>query len=146
MTPADRAREAAATVELVKVRASQNKDGYYITFSVHPNDMPVDLVMAHSGTRYLAVLVQLSDQDEPVMPKDAVEGALAVTSAAMLCRNPKFQAWMVKHGMSPMATEDAVSEAVRDYCGIVSRGELRTNPLARKVFLSLRKDFEDELF
>lgn len=139
-------RSAALHFEAVKVSMRQSKDGVYIVLSIHPQDVPVDLMMAMSGTRYVVAMVETNDQGEPVKGKDQTEAERAVASAGMLCRNPSFQKWMVAKGYCFEASETEVSAALKEYCGIQSRADLKDNREARAQFDKLRKRFEGDAF
>jgi hypothetical protein len=88
-------------------------------------------------------MVMMDDHDQPVKGKDMEEGDRAVQSAAMLCRNPRFQQWMVKAGLSVLGTEEACSDGVRAFCKVESRAEFKSNREARETFFALRDRFEN---
>jgi len=138
-------RDAAIHFEAVKISTRQNKDGTYITLAIHPSEVPVDLIAAPVGLRYVVAMVQTNDQGEPVKGKDADEGDKAVQSAAMLCRNPKFQKWMMNRSLSFGVSEDDCIAGVRMYCNIQSRSELKTDRHARKLLDELKREFENDL-
>lgn len=136
-------RDMAMGFEGKKISMRQDGKGTYITISIQPNDVPVDLLSQPVGARYQIAMVLLDDHDRPVKPRDMEEGDKAVQSAAMLCRNPKFQKWMDKMGLAIMATEDACADGVRAYCSIESRSDLKTDRRGRELFHELRNRFEN---
>lgn len=138
-------REAAVHFEAVKVSSRQTKEGTFITLCIHPNEVPVDLIAAPVGLRYVVAMVQTDDHGQAVKGKDADEGDKAVQSAAMLCRNPKFQRWMCDTGLAFGTSEADCSDGVRDHCGIESRTQIKTDREARKKFEELRRAFEQSL-
>ena len=135
---------AALPFEAVKIAMRQDKNGIVLLLSVHPNDLPGALLLAPLGTRYQAVLVELSDQDEPVIPPENMEGKKAVSRAGQLCRNEQFQDWIfeeacsVADGTDP---EESAASALCDLIGIESRAELRDNEEARKIFAEISARF-----
>lgn len=145
MSEAARARDAALHFEAVKVAIRQNKDGVYITLSVHPQEMPVDLMMAHAGTRYVVAMVETDDRNQPVKGKDEEEGDRLVQSAAMLCRNPSFQRWLHDKGYIFEISEAETTDFLREYLGVESRSEIKTNREARRLFGKLRERFESDV-
>lgn len=145
MSEAARAREAALHFEAVKVAIRQNKDGVYITLSIHPQEMPVDLMMAHAGTRYVVAMVETDDRNQPVKGKDEEEGDRLVQSAAMLCRNPSFQRWLHDKGYIFEISEAETTDFLREYLGVESRSEIKTNREARRLFGKLRERFESDV-
>ena len=139
-------RDAAIHFEAVKVSTRQNKDGTYITLAIHPSEVPVDLIAAPVGLRYVVAMVQTNDHGEPVKGADAEAGDRAVQSAAMLCRNPKFQQWMAKQGLAFDVSELGCADALRVACNIQSRSELKDNRHARKLLDDLKERYENDLY
>lgn len=135
------AKKNTLQCEVVKIAMSQDKNGHILKLSIHPNDLPKDLVLDPLGSRYVMVLARLGDQDEIVQPKEKSEGENAVASAGLLCRNARFISWLVDRGYSRGHTEDDAREAVRDFCSVKSQSELATNEAARRKFALLREEF-----
>jgi hypothetical protein len=136
------AKEAAISFEAVKVSMRQDGKGSYITLSIHPNEVPLDLLAARVGSRFGCALVHIDENEEPVKGRDAEEGDKAMASAGMLCRNLRFQQWIHREGLALDISEDGAIAALREHCGITSRTELKTNREARKVFLDLAQQFQ----
>jgi hypothetical protein len=127
--------------ECVQIAMSKDKNGYVMKLSIHPNDAPDDLLKDPLGQRYMAVLVRLDEHEQPVAPPDEAEGKAAVKVAATLCADEKFQGWLCFQGYADEISEEAAAIAIRTYCGIASRSELKTNKGARSKFLGLRDMF-----
>lgn len=128
--------------EVVKIAMAQDKNGHILKLSIHPNDLPKDLVLDPLGSRYVMVLAKLNDQDEIETPKDKSEGERAVDIAGLLCRNDRFVHWLYDVGLSMADTQAGAIDAVRSACGIQSRSEFRTNEDARAKFFDLKSEFE----
>ena len=131
--------------EVVKIGMAQDKNGHILKLSIHPNDLPKDLVLDPLGSRYVMVLAKLNDQDEIETPKDKSEGERAVDIAGLLCRNDRFIHWLYDAGLSMAVSQDGAINAVRQLCGIKSRAEFRTNEEARDKFFELKAEFESAL-
>lgn len=129
--------------EVVKVAMAQDRNGHILKLSIHPDDLPKDLVLDPLGSRYVMVLAKLDDQDQVVQPKEKSDGEKAVDIAGLLCRNDRFIGWMADRGYSHGRTQEDVVQAIRDLCGIKSRAELATNEHARREFTALRLEFEN---
>ena len=71
-------REMAMAFEAKKISMRQDGKGIYITLSIHPSDVPVDLLSQPVGSRYQMAMVLLDDHDRPVKPRDMDEGDRAV--------------------------------------------------------------------
>ena len=135
-------RDAAINFEAVKISLKQDKTGIILTLAIHPNEVPPSLFTDWVGSRYVAALVKLDDEDKPIEPADLKEGRKAVQMAGTLCRESKFQNWLVRHGEAFEASEE---EAVATICAMLnidSRSELRTSPSARKQFLDIVEHFK----
>lgn len=128
--------------EVVKIAMSQDKNGHVLKLSIHPNDLPKDLVLDPLGSRYVMVLARLNDQDEVVQPKEKSDGEKAVDIAGLLCRNSRFVGWLADRGYSLGRSQQDAVEAIRNLCGIKSRAELATNEEARSAFNELKAEFE----
>jgi hypothetical protein len=128
--------------EVVKIAMSQDRNGHVLKLSIHPNDLPKDLVLDPLGSRYMMVLAKLNDQDEVVQPAEKSEGEKAVDIAGLLCRNPRFTQWLYDTGQSFANDSSGAADAVRKICGINSRAELATNEKARDRFNKLKSAFE----
>lgn len=128
--------------ESVKAGLRQSKDGYMLTLSVHPNDIPDDLVKDFVGSRYMVVMVRLGDDETPMNREHAFPGDHAVKMAGILCRDPEFWDWLHENEWLQEKNETACVEWLVDFLGIESRKELKTNSEARDLFNNIRKKFE----
>lgn len=62
--------------------------------------------------------------------------------AAMRCNEPDFQRFMGSRGDGGFeVSKDAATFMVRDYCGVVSRGDLNADPLAAARWRALDTDY-----
>lgn len=147
MTIADEARDSAIHCEMVKYAYRQSKDGIVVSFVVHPNDIPAALSISHIGARFMVALVQIGDDEMPVVqpnmgsankkgPAPTLTQGAATPAAngkrdwrdmkpsaqsAIRCGEAIFWAYLnEEHGYN-VGTKDEAAEAVRDKCGIVSR-------------------------
>lgn len=137
-------RDAALHFEAVKISLSQDKNGLVLKLSLHPDEVPKDVILAPLGTRYMVALVQIGDDEQPVKGRDKSEGDRAVAIAGALCRNPRFVGWLAKKGYASGASSDKAAEGLREILGVSSRSELATNEEARQTFMQLRAEFEDD--
>lgn len=63
--PATIARDNAINCEMRKIGDRQSKDGRVVSFVLHPDEIPAELVNAAVGTRYMVALVELNDDESP---------------------------------------------------------------------------------
>lgn len=141
----DWAERNTSQCEVVKIAMAQDKNGHILKLSIHPNDLPKDLVLDPLGSRYMMVLARLNDQDEVVQPKEKSDGDKAVDVAGLLCRNPRFISWLFDSGYSLSRDQQGAIDGVRTICGIKSRAEFRANEEARERFFELKAEFEVSL-
>lgn len=131
--------------EVVKIAMAQDKNGHILKLSIHPNDLPSDLVLDPLGSRYVMVLARLNDQDGVEPPKEKSDGEKAVSIAGKLCSNDRFIHWLFSNGYSDGDTSSDAVNAVRRICDVSSRSELKTRSDAREKFLTLVRKFEAEV-
>lgn len=138
-------KENAVHFEAVKIALSQGKDGLILKLAIHPNDAPQDVILDPVGARYIIAAVRLSDDDQPMAPqrKKAVDSI--ISAAGLMCRNDRFQNWLVLSGHADTADEASAVEAIRNLCGIKSRSEFATNEDARNTFLQIKREFEQSI-
>ncbi len=142
--------DLAISFEARKVSVNQNKDGIILRLSIHPDECPAEVWKDWVGTRYYVSMVQIGDDEQPTAHKDIIRVNKAIASAGMLCREPTFQSWMARRGMGQtIAVENEEEWAVatlREYLGITSRAEMRTNRDALDRFLDLREAYTNDMF
>lgn len=71
----------------------------------------------------------------------ATPGEKAVTRAALLCKDTRFQLWQGRNRRPKYRTEEHAAQFIRFHCGIGSRAELATNPNALSRFLKLEAQY-----
>ena len=129
----------------MKVSMSQDRNGVVLRLNIHPNDCPPELHTDWVGTRYMVGMVKLNDNEEPDIREEQQQLERLIASAGLLCRNEEFAKYLHDAGLimkaDPFRLEQAVTQAVREYCGIKSRSEFRDNLDARSKFETLREDF-----
>jgi len=134
-------RDKAIHFEAVKIAMNQDKNGWILKLSIHPNEVPHDLINSWVGTRYTTAMVQLNDQDEPVAGPDTREGAKAVAAAGRLCRNPRFWQYLANKTDEIIDSEEPAVEALKFLLDIESRSDLKSDPSARLGWDRLVADF-----
>jgi len=106
--------------EAVKIAMKQDKSGYVLTLSIHPDDVPDEILRDFVGARYQVVAVRLNE-DQTVYPR--FNGV--VSAAGILCRNTEFWDWLHQLGEIQEKNEAQAVEALHRLCGINSRAELK---------------------
>jgi hypothetical protein len=121
----------ALQFEARKVALKQDRTGYVLTLSLHPDEIPDDLLRDFVGARYACALVRINDDESPVLYDNRTQ------KAAMLCKAELFQRFL------GCKTEDGAAGTLCVCLGIQSRTELHGNKDAQAKFDQLLKDYED---
>ncbi len=141
----------ALQFEARKVALKQDRTGFILTLSIHPDEIPVELMRDFVGARYGCALVRIQDDESPTPYNNRVQ------QAAILCKRENFWEFLsVKNEDEParalrkylgiqcqIKNED---EAVEALCGILeiqSRSELNGNKMAQEKFDKMVKRYEE---
>lgn len=155
MTPADQAVSASLQFESKKDGLSQLQDGSWVLkLKVHPSEIPAALLTAPMGTRFVSVLVEVSDDETPVSPeaqeqrtkpaKDRRSWSSLPPSqqAAIRCTEPAFRKFVSEQtGMRDVSEDDAAA-FVRNDCEVHSRAHLDANTAATARWREIDADFQ----
>lgn len=71
----------ALQFEARKVAMKQDRTGYVLTLSLHPDEVPEEILRDFVGTRYACAVVRIQDDET------ATEYNNRVKRAGMLCKN-----------------------------------------------------------
>lgn len=132
---------AAISFEAQKYGLRQSREAVILSLRLHPNDVPAEIFATPVNGRYFVSIVEIGDDERPVVPESRLIGQRFVQSAGMLCREIEFQKWVAKR-TGWTVNERNAAEYVRVKCGIISRADLARNRLAQAVFKAIRAAFE----
>lgn len=121
----------ALQFEARKVALKQDRTGYVLTLSLHPDEVPEEILRDFVGTRYACAVVRIQDDESPTEYNNRVQ------RAGMLCRSGEFQEFM------GVRSEQAAADALCKRCNIESRTELHGNKQAQALFDQLFKEYEN---
>lgn len=127
--------------EAKKVALKQTKDGHVLTLSIHPDEIPEEILRDFVGARYMVVMVRLADTEVP-FNREEFAGAKFVKMAGMFCRDKDFWAFLHEEGYIFKQNEMEATEWLYDYLNIPSRADLKTNIEAQALFEKLVEDFK----
>mgnify|MGYP000005819349 FL=1 len=141
-------KDAAVNFEAIKTSMSQSKQGTILRLALHPNEVPPSLHTDWVGSRYMVAMVKLDDHDQPEISTEQRETERLIASAGMLCRNVDFAHYIFTQGIiedynsvDDEKREKQVAHGLREYLGIPSRADMKTNSHAREKFKSLSEEF-----
>ena len=118
---------------------NQSSDGIVLKLGIHPDDLSDKLFSDYVGSRYMVAMAKIMDDEQPEPTRDDIKRIKA--SCCALCREPKFQAWLLRDQGVEVNENNAVSY-LREQLGISSRSELDTNSIARAAFIDIREEFQ----
>lgn len=110
--------------------------GVQITLALHDREALEPLV-SKAGKRFMAVLVEIGDDEQPVQPvepKERVKVGPLCREAVGYCEMPEFRLWINKTDGSYIADVAEAKQWILELCGVESRKELDTSPGAGAVF------------
>ncbi len=125
--------------EAVKISMTQSSDGIVLKLGIHPDDLSDKLFSDYVGSRYMVAMAKIMDDEQPEPTRDDIKRIK--DSCCALCREPKFQAWLLRDQGVEVNENNAVSY-LREQLGISSRSELDTNSIARAAFIDIREEFQ----
>ena len=134
----------AAHFEAVKISMSQSKDGTVLRLGIHPDDVPDSLYSDWVGSRYMVAMVRLDENEQPVEMNNKSEIEKLKSSCGALCRNPKFQKWVLLDTLMDVNESNTV-HVLKERLGIESRSGFDNNVHARMAFIDMREEFTEWL-
>lgn len=126
----------ALQFEAVKVALKQDRTGFVLTLSIHPDEVPVELLRDFVGARYGIAMVRIQDNETPTHYNNRLK------KSGMLGRSKSFHLWLREENSLTVSGEDEAVEAIHRICLINSRTELNGNQNAQKLFDEMVKDYE----
>lgn len=142
-TEAEAAREHAMQIEAKKDGLHELKNGEWtLKLRLISSEIPIPLVRAAMGTRYILALVEIADNEEPVQ----TVGKSYARRAAVCCKEPAFWEFCREtFHFERITHEEAAIEFVREYCGVASRSELIENTRPGAKWKMLYLDYQNWL-
>lgn len=108
--------------------SDSSTQGVQITFAL-PDASDLEPLKAKAGKRFMAVLVEIGDDEQPVQPPRKDTRGPLCREACDLCAMPEFQEW------GHMAGESSAKAEILERCRIASRKELDADPSAAHTFI-----------
>lgn len=127
--------------EGVKVAIKQDRTGYVLTLSVHPDEVPEALLRDFVGARYQIVMVRIDENEQPY--KRHQREHTVSNRAAILCKDHLFQKFLVESGLAWDMSEKAAAAFVKETCAIDSRSKLDSDNDAKTTFEEIVKEYEE---
>ena len=128
-------------IEAIKISMNHTDDGLVLKMAVHPDDAPEKLLKSFNGSRYMVAMVKINDDETPELDFIDNEIKRLKSSCGALCRNRKFQEYILKDTELDISEENTVC-VLKSKLKIKSRAEFSTNKQARNQFIQIREDFQ----
>lgn len=127
--------------EAVKVALKQDKTGFVLTLNIHPDDLDERILRDFVGARYQVVMVRLDGHEHPMDRQQEFSAERYIKIAGAICRDPLFWEYLHEDNQIISATEEDATDWLREYLGVRSRAELKTNQEARARLDSINLEF-----
>lgn len=122
--------------------SDSSTQGVQVTFALHDSEA-LEPLKAKAGKRFMAVLVEIGDDEQPAEPTPADKRAENWRALGPNCR--RAISLVESEAFQRFAQEQGGLGALAyllKQCGIESRNELDTNPLAAGRLLGLEQSFQ----
>jgi len=126
--------------ESVKVALKQDKTGFVLTLSIHPDDLPEEILRDFVGARYQVVMVRLNNEERP-MNREQEHSNDGVRTAGMLGRDPQFHQFLYDGGHIFIANEEEATNWLKEYLDIQSRTEIKESQRAQEKLRGVQQEF-----
>lgn len=127
--------------EGVKVAIKQDKTGYVLTLSVHPDEIPDEILRDFVGSRYQVVMVRINTDERP-MDREQDLSMDYVRIAGMLCRDSGFHTFLHEGGHIFIANEEEATNWLKETLKVESRSEIKNNARAIEQLRGIYKEFK----
>jgi hypothetical protein len=133
MELSDAATSNAIELEITKEGLSQRANGnWQLKLTILAADMDQRLALAPTGTRYVCMLVEVTDdrlalQDHKAQERQAWRELDEVRQSGIRCKEPTFWAFLSEEMFASAVKiqgEESAARVVREHCGIESRTDL----------------------
>ena len=132
---------SALQFECVKVALKQDRTGYILTVSVHPDEVPEELLRDFVGSRYGVAMVKIQDNESKTHYDTRLK------KAGIICKLPLFHSWLEAIGWRGVHDKHDNNEQmaiahIYEVCEISSRTELNGNKNAQQKFDEMVNNYE----
>ena len=141
-------KDAVISFEAKMIALRKKADGDELVLFIHLDEADRrHLWKLHLTTRFRCALVEIGDDEQPVIPEEVRVAAKAVAVAGQMCREQAFQAWVVSKAESAEWIASGVDEenaagALKYLLEIESRADLASDEGARDEFRELIREYQ----
>lgn len=145
MNPSEMALRNAIPLEVKKDGLQQRQNGdWVLRLVIQAADMDARITTAAMGTRFVAAMVEVGDDELPKLakPKADWQDVTPAAQAGIRCDEPMFRAFLNEVRQYGPRDANEAADAVRDICGVKSRSELSSNHKARVIWHQLDQQYQ----
>lgn len=117
--------------EAIKCALRQSKEGVVLSLVIHPNDLDPAVLSAPIGQQWIVALAPYVESPSVTSEPSERNGSLRPVAEGVT-ETPAQRAIKMAHTHAGGSEE--VLQGIRDYCGVKSCSEFKTNPEALKRF------------
>lgn len=118
--------------------SDSSTQGVQVTFAL-PDSADLEPLKHKAGKRFMAVLVEIGDDEQPVQPQRKDTRGPLCREACDYCELPAFQEWAAKVNGWPAGHKLDATQCkghILDSCGVDSRKKLDSDREAGEYFVS----------
>lgn len=116
--------------------SDSSTQGVQVTFAL-PDTESLEPLKHKAGKRFMAVLVEIGDDEQPVQPMPTKVGPLC-REAVEYCKDAEFQRWALERAdLVGTPNEMLARDVILGFCAVESRKDLDTVATAGEKFRAL---------
>ena len=127
--------------EAVQVALKQDKTGFVLTLSIHPDEVPEEILRDFVGARYQVVMVRLGADERP-MKREQEYAHDPTRMAGIMCREAAFHQFLFEAGHIFMTNEEEATNWLKEYLDVQSRTEIKDNPQALQKLRGIHQEYQ----
>jgi len=142
-------KDAVIKFESKMIALRKKADGDELVLFIHLDEPDRRFLWdCHLTTRFQCALVEIGDNEEPVVPERSREEKTAVSVAGQMCRESPFQRWLTEKYSYPedriySFDEESTANLLRNILMISSRSELAEDEDARNMFREIIREYNE---
>jgi len=142
-------RDAIISFEAKMIALRKKADGDELVLFIHLDEEDRrHLWNLHLTTRFRCALVEIGDDEQPVIPEEIRVSNKAVAVAGQMCREESFQRWIISKAeaelpyIAGVIDEENAVRALKHVLDIESRADLSRDEEARDQFRELIREYQ----